>query len=336
MCTRPNYMIHDGTFTKNERPHFKFLGHHQFDDILKKQKEFNLPYIQVPCGQCLECRIQHARQWADRCVLEAKQYKDNYFVTLTYDDEHLPERNSLNPKDLTLFLKRLRKRFKGIKIRFLACGEYGDASFRPHYHLCLFNLPLNDLSYTFELIDNSLDVEVFKEKPHFVKHLRPNNKGDLLYSRLIYECWQYKGMISVARFNYDTAAYVSQYVTKKVNPKQAQLYKELNIVPEFLRMSNRPGIGAAYFHQKDTELHAQGSMIIPQDGEAHVSSIPRYFDKLFIAKYGEDVFLPVRQKRYKKKMVNAETYEHSKRRYDDECNLRDYKLHKRQLLRNSI
>lgn len=136
MCTCPNYMIYQGELTKNDRPKFRFLGHHEYNRML----DHSLPFVQVPCGKCLECRIQHARDWADRCVIEAKQYKYNYFVTLTYDDAHLPERNSLNPKDLQLFLKRLRKRFKGVKIRFLASGEYGS-SFRPHYHLILFNLP---------------------------------------------------------------------------------------------------------------------------------------------------------------------------------------------------
>ena len=211
-------MVWLGEYTKNDRPKFEFIGHHQFDKLIGNR---DVPFIQVPCGKCLECRIQHARQWADRCVLESKKYKDNYFVTLTYDDEHLPERNSLNPDDVTKFLKRLRKKFKGVKIRYIYCGEYGDTSFRPHYHFCFFNLPLKDLSYNFQLLENG----------RYVNYLRPNNSGDLQYSRLIYDTWQNKGMISVARFNYDTAAYVSQYVTKKCNPKIKSLYKELNIVP---------------------------------------------------------------------------------------------------------
>lgn len=333
MCTCPNYMVWTGKYTRNDRPQFDFVGHHQYKQVIDKYKD--LPFVQVPCGTCLECRIQHARQWADRCVLEAKHYKDNYFVTLTYDDDFLPDHNSLEPRDLQLFLKRLRKAFPKTKIRFLACGEYGDTSFRPHYHLILFNCPLNDLSYNFLLCDNAFDVKFFKAKPHFINHLRPNNKGDLLFSKLIYDCWHYQGMISVAKFNYDTAAYVSQYVTKKCNPKMKNLYKELNIKPEYLVMSRRPGIGAEYFHQHDN-IHDIGHVIIPSDGDAHISSVPRYYDKLFVAKYGEDVFAPYQVKRVQKKFQNIDTYLHSLQDKDHENKMRDYNLKKMQRLREQL
>ena len=133
MCTCPNYMIWTGQYTHQDKPKLTFIGHHQYDRMLSQLKD--VPFIQVPCGKCLECRIQHARAWADRCVVEAKQYDDNYFVTLTYDDAHLPAKNSLVPDDLQKFMKRLRKHFPNNKIRFFACGEYGDTSWRPHYHL---------------------------------------------------------------------------------------------------------------------------------------------------------------------------------------------------------
>lgn len=323
MCTCPNYMIWTGRYTHNDKPKLEFIGHHQYDHIIEKLKD--VPYIQVPCGQCLECRIQHARTWADRCVLEAKQYKDNYFVTLTYDDAHLPAKNSLQPKDLTNFMKRLRKHFEGTKIRFLACGEYGDTSRRPHFHVLLFNCPLDDLSYNFQLMENG----------RLVNHLRPVNKGDLKFSKTIYELWQYQGMISVAPFNYDTAAYVSQYVTKKCNPNMKQLYDELGIVPEFIRMSNRPGIGAQYFQDHD-DIHDIGHVIVPCDGEAHVSAVPRYYDKLFQKKYGEDVFLPIQIKRLRKKIVKFNTYVNGSSNYDRDAEIRDYKLKKRKILRQSI
>ena len=85
MCTSPNYMLFTGEVTENDRPRLKFIGKQDYDKML----EMKLPFVQVPCGQCLECRIQSARTWADRCVLEAKNYKDNYFVTLTYEKSNL-------------------------------------------------------------------------------------------------------------------------------------------------------------------------------------------------------------------------------------------------------
>lgn len=321
MCTCPNYMIYTGELTKNDRPKFRFLGHHEYNRML----ENSMPFIQVPCGKCLECRIQHARDWADRCVIEAKQYDHNYFVTLTYDDEHLPERNSLCPDDVTKFLKRLRKKFPGVKIRYLYSGEYG-ISFRPHYHLLLFNLPLNDLSSEFYLMQDG----------KLQKHLRPNSKGDLYHSMLIYETWQYKGMISVGKVNYDTAAYVSQYVTKKCNPKNEKLYKELNIYPEFIRMSNKPGIGAQFFQDND-DIHSIGHMIIPGDGEAHQSAIPRYYDKLFIKKYGDDVFTKtIRKERLSKRTVRVDTYLHGNKTYDSDNKVRAYTIKKTHHLKSQL
>lgn len=286
MCTAPNYMLPVGTHVNDRgetKVTYKFIGHHEFKKMTRFFQDDLLSFIQVPCQKCLECRIQYARTWADRCVLEAKQYKHNYFVTLTYDDYFLPNRNSLEPKDVQLFMKRLRKKFKGTKIRFLLSGEYGDVSFRPHYHLLLFNLPLNDLSYQFERKE-VVDVDLTTGKPIFGPYLKYNmvgNKKDMMFSKTIYELWN-MGNISVQTFNYDTAAYVSQYVTKKCNPNNAKLYDELKIYPEFIRMSNRPGIGAQYFEDHDDGSYGLSKLIIPQDGEAHLSSVPRYFDKLLL------------------------------------------------------
>ena len=81
--------------------------------------------FQVPCGKCIGCRLEHSRSWAVRCVHEAYMYENNCFVTLTYDDEHLPLTGdglaTLQRNDLTLFLKRLRKRYSH-KIRYFGRG----------------------------------------------------------------------------------------------------------------------------------------------------------------------------------------------------------------------
>ena len=341
MCTSPNYMLPVGTHVNESgvtKVTYKFIGHHDFKKMTRFFKDDLLSFIQVPCQKCLECRIQYARSWADRCVLEAKQYKHNYFVTLTYDDYFLPDRNSLEPKDVQLFMKRLRKHFKGIKIRFLLSGEYGDSSFRPHYHLLLFNLPLNDLTYQFERKE-VVDVDLTNGKPIFGPYLKYNlvgNKKDMMFSKTIYELWN-KGNISVQTFNYDTAAYVSQYVTKKCNPNNAKLYDELKIYPEFIRMSNRPGIGWQYFQEHDDGSYGLSKLIIPQDGEAHLSAVPRYFDKLFIKKYGDSVFDPVRIKRNKDKLRSIKSIINDSRKdRDRENRLKDYNLKKCQHIRDSI
>lgn len=87
----------------------------------------------VPCGSCIGCRINKTSQWTFRLLLEQKNWDKASFITLTYDDDHLPSDASLHPEDLTLFWKRLRKNLDGRKIKYFACGEYGDATQRPHY-----------------------------------------------------------------------------------------------------------------------------------------------------------------------------------------------------------
>ena len=153
MCTCPNYMLYKGTHINKDMedvPTFEFCGHHNYEKIMKQ----GLPYIQVPCGQCLECRLQQTREWSDRCVLESKNSEYNYFVTLTYDDNHLPAHASLVPEHATQFINLLRKYFKrklkfNGKIRYLLSGEYGGTSLRPHFHILLFNCPIPDLSSVF-------------------------------------------------------------------------------------------------------------------------------------------------------------------------------------------
>ena len=99
--------------------------------------------LKIACGQCIGCRLERSRQWAVRCVHENKMHDVSSFVTLTYDNDYLPSGGTLVKRDLQLFMKRLR-RSRDEKIRFYACGEYGDATQRPHYHLLLFGCGFSD------------------------------------------------------------------------------------------------------------------------------------------------------------------------------------------------
>lgn len=94
------------------------------------------------CGQCLPCRINRRRIWSHRILLEACVSASSSFLTLTYAPEFVPDAGSLVPRDLTLFLKRLRKHRQ---FRYFAVGEYGDHSQRPHYHAALFGIGVEDV-----------------------------------------------------------------------------------------------------------------------------------------------------------------------------------------------
>lgn len=95
--------------------------------------------IQVPCGKCLPCLMSKRTDWAFRLQQEYKYSKSACFVTLTYDQKHMPTDMSLDVRHLQLYLKRLRKMEGKNKIRYYAVGEYGTKSGRPHYHILLFN-----------------------------------------------------------------------------------------------------------------------------------------------------------------------------------------------------
>lgn len=161
--------------------------------------------VPVGCGQCLPCRINRRRVWTARQVLESFMHSENAFVTLTYKD--MPLSGSVDPRELQLFLKRLRKSLQeeGRKVRFFGCGEYGDESWRPHYHLSLFGVGVLDTA-------------------------------------LIERTWGL-GFVQVGDFNAKTAGYCAGYVVKKMTDKSDRRLHGRH--PEFCRMSNRPGIGAS-------------------------------------------------------------------------------------------
>lgn len=174
------------------------------------------------CGQCLPCRHVRARIWTHRLMLEANDHASSIFVTLTYDDENLPVDGNLQPAACRDFLKRLRKRMEPQRFRYFLVGEYGDQTQRPHYHAILFGFPQC----------RNGETDDWK-----------SDKSCCFSCDTIKAAWG-AGRIHVGDFNTKSAAYVSGYVTKKLNSKWDD--KKHGRTPEFNRMSNRPGIGANF------------------------------------------------------------------------------------------
>ena len=94
--------------------------------------------IEVPCNNCLSCKIARQKEWALRMMNEQEYHEHSVFVTLTYDPEHCPEQ--IEKRELQLFFKRVRKELGTRKIKYYACGEYGEKSKRPHYHAIIFGM----------------------------------------------------------------------------------------------------------------------------------------------------------------------------------------------------
>lgn len=94
----------------------------------------------VPCGKCTACRIRRTSDWTLRLLHELESWDDATFITITYDDEHLPPEENLEKTALQKWFKRLRKQLDERRIKYYACGEYGDKFERPHYHAIVFGL----------------------------------------------------------------------------------------------------------------------------------------------------------------------------------------------------
>lgn len=206
--------------------------------------------IDLPCGQCIGCRLERARMWAVRCVHEAQMHEENCFITLTYDDEHLPKDGSLCLRDFQLFMKKLRKSLPGKKISYFHCGEYGDKG-RPHYHALLFN-------------------HDFQDKEPFSKR----NGNWTFTSKSLSSLWD-KGFSVVAGMSFDSAGYVARYSMKKITGEKAKDYYG-SMAPEYATMSRNPGIGKKWFAKYRGDVYPNDRVVI--DGS--YSRPPRYYDTL--------------------------------------------------------
>ena len=183
--------------------------------------------VQVPCGCCRECLDDISRQWAFRILKEASKYDNNYFITFTFDDEHVPSNGMLDSLFYTPFNKTLKNKLRSIgcksDFRFYGIGEYGSKGGRPHYHCIYFNLDIPDLKFK------------CKDKKGFL-HFE---------SKFLESIWR-NGFVDIGTVDVGSACYVARYCEKKrrLNKSERQELLDKGVVPEFSRMSRRPGIGA--------------------------------------------------------------------------------------------
>lgn len=207
--------------------------------------------LDLPCGQCIGCRLERSRQWAVRCMHEAQMHEENSFITLTYNDENLPRNNSLVKSDFQDFMKRLRKSIYPKKVRYYHCGEYGDLFKRPHYHALLFG---HDFA----------DKKIHAEK----------NSIRTYTSESLSSLWK-AGYSVIGSVTFESAAYVARYVMKKVTGKTAKEYYG-NRIPEYTTMSRRPGIGKSWFEKFKSDVFPHDRVVI----NSFPTRPPRYYDNL--------------------------------------------------------
>lgn len=220
--------------------------------------------VVLPCGRCRGCRLRKSEEWAIRSHCEASLYKQNSFLTLTYDEEHLPKNGSINTEAFQLFIKKLRSHIRreerklniskedGKKIRYLHCAEYGEKGNRPHYHAILYNY--------------SFDDQVYEEE---------SNDHSIYSSPTLTKLWG-MGIARTGSVTFESSAYVARYVMKKVLGTDAdEHYKGRK--PEFNTMSRRSGIGTEWFKKYYADVYPHDFIVI--DGKKRQP--PKFFDALY-------------------------------------------------------
>lgn len=237
--------------------------------------------FQLPCGKCLECRLESARQTAVRCVHESKMYDDNSFITLTYDDQHLNS-PKLHYPDFQNFMKSLRSKiydeqllkffpgsnqrerrrlFRTLSIEsqnlikhnssvgVFVAGEYGDRKKRPHWHAILFNWRPQDL------------------KPKYV-----SERGDQVYtSDVLSSLWPH-GASELGQVTFQSAGYVARYATKKLSHGKDGDHEYEPIS----KRSSRHAIGKKFLERYWQDIFTHGQVILSDEIRC---GIPRYYEK---------------------------------------------------------
>lgn len=229
--------------------------------------DFNLP-----CGTCVGCRLERARQWAMRCMDEASLHKENSFVTLTFSPKNLVWNRSLNVDVFQKFMKRLRKSQGDKLIRYFHCGEYGSKFGRPHYHALLFGMGFPDRRF-----------------------FKTTSSGEKIYtSNLLEQVWGL-GYASVGDVTFGSAAYVARYHLKKVGSVVSDdHYTDLKtgemLSPEYVTMSRgckargTGGLGKGWYDRYKLDMYPSDFRII----DGFKCKPARFYDGLYEVEAPED------------------------------------------------
>jgi len=222
-----------------------------------KEGYYDLP-LQLACGRCRGCRLRRTRDWAIRAVHEAQMHEQNCFLTLTYNDKHLPEDHGLNVKHWQDFAKRLRKTGK---FRYLHCGEYGEDKLRPHYHACIFGRNFHK---------DSIPTRSQNGHPYWI-------------SAEIADAWEW-GFHTIGELCFDTAAYVASYVFKQINGDLVETKntrvdpttgETWTVTPEYATMSRNKGLGHSWFEKYASDLYPHDFAVV--NGQKFRP--PKYYDQ---------------------------------------------------------
>lgn len=292
------YFVHNQMYTISEETYNKYLAYFPYSIFSPKRNNITLEnlsdhyvynqytheiipmYIQVPCGKCVICRDKKAREWSFRAVCEnATSEQQPIFVTLTYNNEHLPS-CGIFKEELQLFLKRLRIRLTRLgykhNLRYFACGEYGSKSGRPHYHMIIWNMPLmRNISERLHTIEKAWSLPTGKY----------NRDGSPITKQI--------GFAYALPCERGAITYVMKYMRKEPSIPNGKN-------PTFFLSSRKNGgIGAAYakryidyyrIHSDQLDM----SVLDPYSGQTFTMSIPQYYKRIFYPSLSQFVSKEIR------------------------------------------
>lgn len=222
------------------------------------------PSLYRRCGYCLSCRLHKSYEWAIRGYHEhsVSKFGTGEFVTLTFDDDYLPD--TLDYKFMQNFIKRVRK--AGYSVRYMACGEYGEKTQRPHFHAILFGVRFPDRIH-------------FKTTPDGFK---------LYNSAALSKLWKF-GHAVTGDISKDSIAYVARYTLKKkygknaidhyfvVDPDTGEVLRDDE--PEMMYSSKCPAIGIPWLQKYYSDIYPHGYLIFDNKKMAPPRSYNLWIEK---------------------------------------------------------
>jgi len=253
-----------------------------------------IPYqvIDRTCDKCAGCRIRKRMDQSTRLTHEAQFNEHSWFITLTYDDDNLPENGSLVAAHQSAFMKALRKKLRK-KMRFFSIGEYGEQTLRPHYHLILFGPDIPDRKYHHSApIKNRATREIGK--------LLGPEEARYYSSELLDNVWK-KGTVQLTGVSAATMQYVSKYHVEKIDGEAAKTYyvrtlpngKCVPVEQPQARMSRNPGIGRKWIETYWSDVYPDGTMV---DSKGAEFAPPKYYDD-WLEKNQPEVYETLQTKR---------------------------------------
>ncbi|UPW41968.1 replication initiator protein [Dipodfec virus RodF1_53] len=211
--------------------------------------------VRVPCGKCIGCHADRARNYSTRAIHEYYSNRDipSSFVTLTFNEDSIhnrpvPNYKSVYRTEISGFVKRLRERVSRVydrTIRVFASGEYGSLRDRPHYHLIIYGFDFPDKTPHLSRTKDCKLITYYRSK--FLEDLWTFPGTDISY-----------GYSSIGEVNQSSCQYITGYVSDKLDEFGDKDYKQLGIEKPFFYTPSRPGLGAEYFNRYYKEIIANG------------------------------------------------------------------------------